>query len=217
MFGPDAKTLDINTDEGYIAWDYESGAKSKVEGSLERSKMVDSLDPLGGWNFDRSILLQPPNGHEGACMASARESAFKIEPHDQAGYDQYGNAWFGSARNWTEVDRKGNASKHVDHPAYLVPDQTKDRGSMHLRDTNTKMTYKGATAFVSCVWLSDDRAIPIPKRPGKTVNQSDSYKAALVFAGPDILTYGFLPSKNMVYVVSQSGNYLVPFSYGPSS
>ncbi len=79
---------------------------------------------------------------------------------------------------------------------------------MHLRDTSTEMKYQGATAYVSCIWLSDDRAVP------STGN--DSYRAALAFVGPDVSAYGFVPAKKLIYVVSSQGTYLIPYKVGPA-
>jgi hypothetical protein len=124
----------------------------------------------------------------------------------EAGFDQYGNAWFGVGNAWTMVDRAGKQTRASSSP-FLVADQTTDRGSMHLRLTEQEMKYQGASAFVGSVWLSHDRAIRSSK--GRRAS------AALIYAGADVITYGFVPGRDMVYVVTATGSFLIPWKLGP--
>jgi len=221
MFSLDGKTLFFPESDAYVAWDYSKSTTVQI------SKLGPTASEFGlmggtGWNGDRSLAILFPDRSPGhritpGQVAAAGNVVHTIPPADRAGFDEFGNAWFGSGRRWTKVDRHGVGTEETSSPGYLTPDQSKDRGSMHLRDTHAEMKYKDGTAAITCVWLTDDRAVPYPpQKPGDRAVYigQDSFRAAVVFAGPDILDYGFLPGRNLVYVVSQFGSYLVPFSVG---
>lgn len=228
IFSRDGASLYLESDEGYVAWKFNRGTRSKIADYGPRPREYNFLDD-NGWNGDRTIVIEYPHpqlglmrpkgtkpGMDPGQVALAGNATFEIAVGQQAGFDQYGNAWFGKGRTWTRIDR-GGKSTHLDsRPRYLAHDQMKDRGSMHLVGTQTLMTHRDGKAIISCIWLTDDRAKPFTRRvDGRVVQINQPYQAAVVFAGPDVADFGFLPGKDMVYVVSGFGNYLVPFKTGP--
>ena len=234
MFSRDGSVLDLGTDEGYDAWNYATGGRVKIAEGGPRASMESGIRFGGesGWNSDRTIAIEYPHYPlqlGGEARPTKRDPGqvgvsggrtFEIGGTMRAGFDEYGNAWFGLGKNWTKVDRDGRVT-HSSRPKYLTDDQMKARGSMHLAETHAVTKYKKASAHVSCVWLSDDRAVPFTRVvKGKTYKIKEPYQAALVFAGADVIDFGFLPSRNIVYVVcafaGANGHeamqtYLVPF------
>jgi hypothetical protein len=227
MFNEDGTILYVEADEGYVAWNYATGAKTKIMDTGPKPREFGFLVACG-WNGDRSVAILYPqakgfqsanqkgNPQKEAGQVVAEGVTHDIPPLDLAGFDEYGLAWYGHGNDWTSVDKRGRTSKSTHRPKYLALDQTRDRGSMHLRDTHQEMNYKNAKAMVSCVWLSHDRAVPYSVTDkGKTTRVKATDQACVVFAGCDIVDYGFMPGRDMVYVVSGFGVYLVPFKVAP--
>lgn len=218
MFSLDGTILYLGTGEGYVAWNYATGERRKVTDKPPRAGV--GIFDASGWNYDRTIAIAiPTEGRDSRKQLMPGQVAVvggftqEIAFGQQSGFDQYGNAWFGKGTEWTKVDRSGQATKVQTYPKYLARDQSMDRGSMHLRATQTDMRYKDGHAAVTCIWLTDDKATPYSEWVrGKLVKVSQPYQAAVVFAGPDVFRYGFLPGRNLVYVVSNFGCYLVPFT-----
>jgi|GEM_PF-3878888 len=230
IFSRSGADLYLGADDGYVAWNYATGTQRKIARKgpdVQPSRFFD----FDGWNYDRTIAIaypQPPRpkpkkpsielgGGEGpGQVALAGNITFEIPTDQTAGFDQYGYAWFGKGKSWTRIDRSGQATHARNRPQSLAHDQTRDRASMHLTATNTGMNYKDGQANVFCIWLTDDRAVPyVGIVKGRKVPLPQAYQAAVVFAGPDVLDFGFVPGRNMVYVVSGFGNYLVPFTIAP--
>lgn len=83
---------------------------------------------------------------------------------------------------------------------------------MHLSVVRSTSVFKEAKAYLSCVWLTHDLAVPYTRSiKGKIIKIKQPYKAALAFAGPDVVEFGFLPGRDIIYVISMSGTYLVPY------
>jgi hypothetical protein len=227
MFGADRDTLYMPSGEHYVAWNLSSGKVEKLNVQIPQVEVWPSPDATG-WNSDRSIGIKFAQENQtsdkgvtttfrspGQLVTEGGKTQ-EIPYGETVGFDQFGNAWFGKGASWTMVDKTGKAKQSKTHPGFLVHDQSKDRGSMHLRATETEVTHKGAKAYVTCVWLSSDRAVPYTtQEKGKTVRVDKPYKAALVFAGADVYDYCFLPGRKMVFVVSGFGNYLVPYKIAP--
>lgn len=202
IFTRDGKELCLATDNGYSAWSYETGQLRAID-FRPRPKAFSY------WNQDRTIALDLPTRDNSGKMAPgqlalANGVAYEIPATSRAGFDQFGNAWFGNGGSWTRVERDGKTSRSLKNHPTLVKDQTRDRGSLHLTTTQTRMTYRKAKCFLTCIWMSHDK----PYSPNSIVEPD---RAAVVFAGPDVLAFGFFPGRNMVYVVSDFGCYLVPF------
>jgi hypothetical protein len=223
QFDLDGRVLYAQSSGGYVAWHYASGVIDPMS-ELAPNVSAGTSSDVTGWNSDRTIGIRypkptfvsirqkaPRDSIPGEIVAGGSVS-YEIPPDNKAGFDQFGHAWFGNESSWTEVDRAGRETKRRTKPTYLVHDQTEDRGSMQLRATRSVMNFNGSKAYICCVWLCDDRA-SVMKRisNGKLVRDPDASKAALIFAGPDVLAYGFFPGRNMAYVVCAGDSYLVPF------
>jgi len=214
MFTQDGTELCLVLDEGFVAWDFRTGRRRRLDGEPAQVPLEKFLTG-GGWNADRSIAIATPRKTskrigsknvdviEPGQVAVGGSKVSEIMWGSEVGFDPYGNAWWGSGRVWTKVDRTGRVQTSSAPANWLTNDQSRDRGSMHLRDTESEMTYQGSSAYVSCVWLTHDRSVP-PER-GK------DHRAALVFAGSDLVTYGFVPGRDLVYIVTQQDSYLVNF------
>lgn len=193
----------------YVAWDYANDVTSPLPYEPHQVPLLKELG-YGGWNYDRTIGIRRPTASTGqrvdGQIGLAEATPVRIPFGSSSGFDQFGNAWFGTGNRWTMVERSGKQTQASASP-FLVIDQTTDRGSMHLRLTENEMKYQGASAFVGSVWLSHDRAIRSSK--GRRV------PAALVYAGADVLTFGFVPGRDMVYVVTATGCFLISWKSGP--
>jgi hypothetical protein len=210
IFSRDGTTLCLTTEEGYIGWSFATDERVK----LPSSPRANSID---GWNYDRSLALARPSGPilrpkeqpSAGQVVLPMGQVVPIPPGLKAGFDEFGDAWFGKPGNWTRVTRAGIESRgHMKAPP-LAGDQTRDRGSLHLVATETTMKLRDELAYVTCVWLTHDHPEGRPNPPGS--NPERASKAAVVFAGADVLFYGFLPGRKLVFVVSSFGCYLVPF------
>ena len=192
-----------------VDWDFAAGTSTPVGYEPHSVPLLRSF-ASSGWNYDRTIGILYPSNESGnrkdGQIGLAEAAPVTIPFGETAGFDQFGNAWFGVGNAWTMVDRSGKQTRASASP-FLVADQTTDRGSMHLRMTEQEMRFQGASAFVGSVWLSHDRAI--------RSNQGRRASAALVYAGADVLTYGFVPGRDMVYVVTATGSFLIPWKFGP--
>lgn len=212
MFTRAGSELCLVLEEGLVAWSYQSGTRRKLDGAPAEVPLEKILTG-GGWNVDRSIAIATPRtetkrvGNKDVEVPVAGQVAVEgrkiceIVWGSEAGFDAYGNAWCGSGRVWMKVDRTGKTETHSAPPKGLTPDQSRDRGSMHLRDTEREMTYQGSSAFVTCIWLTHDRSVAPERGP--------NHRAALVYAGADVIAYGFVPGRELAYVVTQEGSYLV--------
>lgn len=211
MFTREGTELCLVLEEGLMAWNYQSGSRRMLEGEPADVPLEKIL--TGGWNVDRSIAIATPRtatkrvGNKDVEVPVAGQVAVEgrnvlnVLFGSDVGFDQYGNAWAGSGKVWMRVDRTGGVETHSAPPRGLTSDQSRDRGSMHLRDTEREMTYQGSSAFVTCVWLTHDRSVPPERGP--------NHRAALVYAGADVIAYGFIPGRELVYVVTQEGSFLV--------
>jgi hypothetical protein len=210
MFSSGGTIVYVASDHGYFAWRYATGEKIKIAS--------ESPNWPAAWNSDRSIAFAQWKSDPGDPVQVTLPSAktFATRRGDKAGFDQYGNAWFGSRTRWFKVDKSGLKTSSRTHPHFLDPDQSKDRGSMRLESTSSTMRHEGATANLNCIWLVDDRAqSQSAMKIGNVMRESKPIKAALLFAGADIFQFGFIPGRNLVYVDSIFGYYLVPFKIGP--
>lgn len=210
IFSHDGTTLCLSTEEGYIGWSYATDERVK----LFSSPRANSTD---GWNYDRSLALEKPSGPvrrpkeqpSAGQVVLPMGHVVPIPAGLKAGFDEYGDAWFGKPGNWTRVTRAGVESRGHPKAPPLAGDQTRDRGSLHLMVTETTMKLREELAYVTCVWLTHDHPEGRPSPPGSKPERPS--KAAVVFAGADILAFGFIPGRNMIFVVSSFGCYLVPF------
>ncbi len=215
MFATDGRSLYVDQPEGYVSWNFTTGVKTGV--SAKRPD-ISAFGLMGevGWNSDRSIgIARPTQGTDSKGARLTEPGHIAVDGRNVAdipfgsswGFDSYGHAWYGSGKTWFKVSRAGLIEKG-NQPGWLVRDQTRDRGAMHLRDTEQEMAYAGSSAFITCVWLTHDRFVATGRGP--------QHRAALAYAGPDVITYGFLPGRDMVYVVTQTGSLLVPWKLSPA-
>ena len=201
IFSPDGKELLLDQQEGRVAWNFTTGAKRKLEGPSAKVSIVHGYGV--GWNVDRTI------GYTLSTDAKAGQAMFAtgltkpVPPKARVGFDPRGRIWI----NGTGFDREGAVVKFDGDPPklYLVPDQSRVRGSMHLEAVDTLSEYKGASAPITCIWLTHDRtrATRGKKRP------------ALIYAGADVFQWAFVPGRNMVCVFTSVGSYFVPFKIEP--
>lgn len=216
IFNGDGRKLCLATKDGYVAWDYAMGQVEKLAPVGPDADIVDNI-----WNYDRSIAIVKPiqtieqrgvqrvqTNVPGRIVLSVAKS-FEIPFGARCGFDEYGNAWFGDAGSWTRVDRDGTLSDRIAKSPYLTAGQLMDRGNLHLGKTEVRTSYQGADAYLTCVWISSDRAIPRSK--------DDFHKAALVYAGPDLYYAAFVPGRNQVCIVSSDGWFMVPYTLGEES
>lgn len=116
-------------------------------------------------------------------------------------FDPSGNAWYRKGEGWMRIDRAGAVAPFLKRPSYLVVDQGAERGPMKLTQQRVERKFKGGEALVDLIWLECKGAV-------------GDARAALVFAGPDVQAYGFVPNKSEVYVVSEGGSFIVPIEFG---
>lgn len=212
MFTRAGSELCLVLEEGLVAWNYQTGSRRKLDGTPAEVPLEKILSG-GGWNVDRSIAIASPRmeskrvGKKDVEVPVAGQVAVEgrkvceVMWGSEAGFDSYGNAWSGAGGVWMKVDRNGKVETNATAPKGLTPDQSRDRGSMHLRDTQREMNYQGSSAYVTCVWLTHDRSVAPERGP--------NHRAALVYAGADVIAYGFVPGRELVYVVTQEGSFLV--------
>jgi len=241
MFTRDGGEVCLATDDGYVAWDYAADKIHVLSHQPRVLEGGINAFGQSGWNYDRSVGIQYPyelpemsiepasrgKGSQPASTIQMRHAkpklepgevllpmavTFSISPSDRAGFDQFGSAWFGHKGDWSKVDRNGKVTRSLLRAPALTQDQTRDRGSLHLVGKEQEMSFQGSRSYVTCIWLTHDHAVPFRRIvDGKTIQVDESYRAAVVFAGPDVVTYGFLPGRDLIYVVSNFGSYLVPF------
>ncbi len=210
IFSRDGKTLCLSTEQGYIGWTYATDERVKLPSSPR-------ADPAEGWNYDRSLAidrpsrpnLKPNEYPSPGQVVLPMGHVVPIPAGSKAGFDQFGDAWFGKPGNWTRVTRAGFATRGHTKAPTLAGDQTRNRGSLHIASTVTTMKFRDEMAYVTCVWLTHDHPQARPSPPGSKPERPS--KAAVLFTGADVLYYGFIPGRNLVLVVSSFGCYLVPF------
>ena len=228
IFTKNGEEVCVVTDKGYVAWNYITGVETPLPGDWPRAREFNWLDE-NGWNFDRSIAIcysREGDAKSGSAqffqeepgqIVLARGVTFPMEQKDRGGFDQFGSAWFGHGTSWSMVDRDGHLNRGLTKCPALVHDQTHDRGSLHLGATSQVMTYRDARSPVTCIWLTHDHAVPFTRKvEGKIVQVNEPYRAAVVFAGADVMAFGFLPGRDLIYVVSGFGCYLVPYETKPA-
>lgn len=234
IFSADARYVYLEDEGEYIRWDYQTQEKTLLGGPCPSVSVGISFgQPRGRWNSDRSLAMTVPYQQPSLLpdqakrmykfdgeIAVAGGKTHAIPYGSKCGFDMYGAAWFGKGKSWTRVDKTGEAKTFPEKPSYLTGDMSRDRGNLHLALTEREEVFKGARASVTCVWLYSDQATPfqgIIKGKGKDriVNFKTSYRAAIVFAAVDLVECGFLPGRDMIYVVTGFGSYLVPFSAKP--
>lgn len=213
IFTPDGKSLCLGTDQGYVSWSY-------ANGQMEPLRATPTAAPTDYWNYDRTIAIAPPTRESQPQKRAetrlpgevvlADGVVYSIPATARFGFDQVGSAWFTERGSWTMVGRDGRVRRQLAKPPALMQDQSRDRGLLHLTDSRTTLKFRDAKCFLTSIWLYHDR--PRPARP-----ELKPDRAAVAFAGPDVLTYGFLPGKNLIYVVSAFGSYLVPFQLKKSN
>ncbi|MBA3725310.1 MAG: hypothetical protein H0W86_02395 [Armatimonadetes bacterium] len=172
-----------------------------IEMSLETGetrKLIEVEKPAAiSHNFDQTItVFWSEQGFmalnsQGEILRSSRQPLF----------DQYGDAWTRAKDGWTKLGRSGRPVSQQSRPAYLVEDQSLLRGRMKLFTDQKDFERRGATAYISTIWLDHARA-------------RGSSRSALVFAGPDVNEMGFVPRRDMVWVASADGGYLVSWKMG---
>lgn len=197
IFSLDGKELLLDQSEGRVAWNFETGAKRKLDGPLPVVAIVDGFG--GEWNVDRTIGYTLSTDSKPGQVMFATGLTKTIPPKAQVGFDPRGRIWI----NGTGFDRDGSVATFRGDPPqpYLVPDQSRVRGSMHLEAVETISEYRGASAPITCIWLVHDRA---------KVTQGKQ-RPALIYAGADVFEWAFVPGRNMVYVFTSVGSYFVPF------
>jgi hypothetical protein len=209
LFGDDGSTR--------YAWNY--GA---AETTILNSKTYPCV-PSQSWpgseevNYDRSIyaIATQADQKEPSLGLYTSSGSLKVVPTANfQGFDTFGRAWIKYGRDWQVLDRSGSVRLESKRPRYLAPDQSKVRGSRSLTKTESTMSYQGSEANVACIWLTDDRSVPYAAKK-REINLSPPGSTALVFAGADIYEYGFVPNRDLVYVVSDPGVFVIPYSVKP--
>lgn len=248
MFTRDGREVCMSADEGYVAWDYAADKTQLLSHRPEAHEGGFELLGHSGWNFDRSIAIHYPfEGFHGpqfdawakdlipqikvkgkravtkvtlepGQVALPRGVTLSIPSTERAGFDQFGSAWVGHPGRWTRIDHNGAVTRGIARAPALTQDQTRVRGSLHLVARRQEMAFRGAKSYVTCIWLTHDRAVPFTRIvKGKVIRVNEPYRAAVVFAGADVTEYGFLPRRDLIYVVSSFGSYLIPFETKPAN
>ncbi len=119
-------------------------------------------------------------------------------------FDQFGNGWAKSNNGWSMISPLKPATNQASRPGYLVSDQSSLRGAMQLVTKKNTVTRKGAQAYVSTIWIDHVQAM-------------GERRSALVFAGADVLYFGFVPNRDLVWVVTMNCSYLVPLNHKPEA
>lgn len=184
-------------DVGRNGW-IDLNTRQVVDGQGKGLDIVESRRPFLCTNLDRTIMM------DGRSIFTASGRAF----HDvgRTLFDSYGFAWYRSRGIWTRVAADGKVKQGLPRPRSLVADQSHDRGSYHLVSQDQVFKRRGGTAYVSVVWL--DRVGPAPRhRPPS--------RSGVVYAGKDVLVYGFVPGRNEIFVVTYDDTELIPYSVVP--
>ncbi len=119
-------------------------------------------------------------------------------------FDEWGNIWIRIGRSYTEYCRDGSVRSGLRRPRYLVQDPSKARGSMTLERQEIQFRYKDSGALVTAIWLVHAKAVQRPN--------GGAWRAALVDAAPDVWDFGFFPSRDAIWVVTQIDLRIVPFT-----
>jgi hypothetical protein len=191
LFADNDKGVIACSEKGLAYIDLSSGRQT----AIYMSKKLNFDDFAARRNYDQTILA----GKDGVLTASGHF----FPTGSQAKFDSLGNAWFRAGDGWTKIDRRGR-QEVGSKPATLADDQSGVRGSIKLETRKDDLTYKGAHAFATSIWL---------------VPNSDGAKspAAFVAISPDYLSCGFVPGKNEIYIVSEQGTQVVPYKLTPKT
>lgn len=152
-----------------------------------------AFPPFGACNKDRSIVIiySTKNTSDSPGQILTYTGAYfpGVEP---LGFDTFGNAWAVQEGHTVEITPDGKLLLGV-RPKYLVQDQSKELGQMHLAMTEQKVDRRGASAYADVIWLDHDKAA------------QDGHRSMVVTADTDIFDYGFLPKQDLIYVISPRG------------
>ncbi|MCH8977685.1 MAG: hypothetical protein IH945_00375 [Armatimonadetes bacterium] len=127
-------------------------------------------------------------------------------------FDQYGSVWYRTDKGWISVRRDGEVTEHAERPSYLVEDGMAHRGSMHLLKDETTLKKNDAEAYVTAVWLDHDKAVELEDADTGEMVQD---RTALIYVGADVITFAFVPNKEIVAVWTNGGLALVPYVVEP--
>ncbi|MCW5941184.1 MAG: hypothetical protein KIS66_03070 [Fimbriimonadaceae bacterium] len=125
------------------------------------------------------------------------------------GYDRDGHIWV-RARGWRRIEPTGKTFVG-DPPKGLDAEPGRRRPGLRLTSQGTTLEHLGASAFATAVWLEDEANRPSPRKTAR----DDQPHAALVYLGPDVTSFSFVPNRNEVLVVTQTGSFVVPYTTKP--
>jgi hypothetical protein len=189
-----------------------------TEGSSQFGESADALlDFLDGSavNYDASLAYL----HTGLVigpdtLVTGSGKVVDVRGHPEAHFfDMYGNIWTRENGEWARYGKDGSVSPGLPRPPYLVENQSRLRGAMSLAETEATMKHEGATAYVSALWLCHAKSVPPPDHDAGLAGPWR--RAALVDVAPDIVAYGFVPGRDMVWITSHLETWLVPFERRP--
>jgi hypothetical protein len=183
-------------DPQMVSIDVESGAEKPIG---KWAGGTDNTDMFPGVRNADHTIVASDRAKENVIVTAAGTS---LRTPGKVQFDPYGNAWFKSGDGWSKVDKDGRLSAGANPPKGLVPDQTRLRGSLRLVEEKQEVKHKGATAYLSTIWLE--------------LTNGDKTDAGLVGFAPDLWAFGFVPGRDAVYLVTNNGSYLVPLEVKPA-
>jgi hypothetical protein len=187
MFRDDSAALYCVNQDGILELDLTSNATRLLNEGSYLPKARNAAQTISVLEGQRSRFLAINS--KGDILLSTGQPAF----------DQFGNAWAKTSNGWNMLGPRQSAIHRPSRPTYLVTDQSGLRGAMQLVTKKDTITRRGADALVSTIWLDHSQAM-------------GDRRSALVFAGADVLYAGFVPNKNLVWVITAESSYVVPFT-----
>ena len=83
---------------------------------------------------------------------------------------------------------------------------------MHLVKDETTIQRNEAKAYITTVWLDDDKAIEMR---GSEPDEYVQDRTALVYAGADVFSFSFVPNRKLVAIRTYEGTAFVPYVVKP--
>lgn len=120
----------------------------------------------------------------------------------EVAYDADGRLW-AKAGGWRRIEPSGKAVAGS-APRERLAEPGQRRSGLRLVSQDATLEFRGASAYGTAIWLTEDRELPDKGRP-------DDPRATLAYFGPDVRAFAFVPGRDQAYVVTDAGSFIVPF------
>lgn len=183
----DDGTLLMSSQNELTALDLSTGQRAPV-GKVTGQTRMPTFDTFR--NYDHTIVASQN------CVVTCTGKIFSGGVF--MGFDSSGRAWTDQGKQFLCIDRNGTSRVGTSRPVGLTREQQLVRGSLKLSVQQHEFKYGGTSAYANAVWLTNGRG----RLPDKS---------ALVDVCPDVLTCGFVPGRDEVYVVTMTDTRFIPY------